>query len=132
MGTIQRPTTHSPITHTGPPYPQNPPTTHLKWPFLHFLMFYTIQTIYFLKAGDTYYPVTHCPLTHHPHRPTIPTGPTHNPPHTTISPRDSVSVHKLQKVLKKKGSTMCFFSHIPKVMTFFYTQMHLKVMTFFY
>ena len=52
-------------------------------------MFYTIQTIYFLKAGDTHYPVTHCPLTHHPHRPTIPTKPTHNPPHMTISPHDT-------------------------------------------
>merc|ERR1712105_377545 len=53
------------------------------WPFLHFMMFYTIQTIYFLKAGDTHYPVTHCPLTHHPHRPT---KPTHSPPYMTISP----------------------------------------------
>ena len=48
------------------------------------MMFYTIQTKYFLKAGDTHYPVTHCPLTHHPHRPTIPTKSTHSPPHMTI------------------------------------------------
>ena len=49
-------------------------------------MLYTIQTIYFLKAGDTHYPATHCPLTHHPHRPTIPTKPTHKPPYMAISP----------------------------------------------
>ena len=34
-------------------------------------MFYTIQTIYFLKSGDTHYPVTWCPLNNHPHRPII-------------------------------------------------------------
>ena len=61
-------TIHSPITHTDPPYPQNPPTTHLLWPFLHFLMFHTIQTIYFMKADGTYYPMTLCPLTNQQHR----------------------------------------------------------------
>ncbi len=42
--------------------------------FLHCARFWTIQTIYFLKAGDTHYPATHCPLTHHPHRPTNPSS----------------------------------------------------------
>merc|ERR1712024_417524 len=50
---------HSPITHTDPPYPQNPPTTRIMWPFFHFLVFYTIQCIYFLKAGDTHNSLTH-------------------------------------------------------------------------
>ena len=44
------------------------------------MIFYTIQTIYFLKAGDTHYSITHRPLTHYPHRPTTPTKPTKNPP----------------------------------------------------
>merc|ERR1712243_458113 len=74
------------ITHTDPTYPQNPPTTHLKWPFLHFMMFYTIQTIYFLKAGDTHYPMTHCPLPHHLHRPTLHKKSTHNSHNMTIFP----------------------------------------------
>ena len=50
----------------------------------HFMKLYTIQTIYFLKAGDTHYLLTHCPLPHHPHRPTRPTKPTHNPYDMTI------------------------------------------------
>ena len=40
------------------------------------MMFYTMQTIYFLKAGDTHYSITHRPLTYRPHRPTTPTKPT--------------------------------------------------------
>ena len=40
---------------------------------------------YFLKANVTHYPMTHCPLTHHSHRPTTPTKPTQNPPDVTIS-----------------------------------------------
>ena len=76
---------HSPITHKDPPYPQNPPTTYLIWPFLHFMMFYIIQTIYFLKASDTHYPVpvTHCPDAHSPITNTDPPYP-HNPPTTHI------------------------------------------------
>ena len=68
-----RTTVHSPINHTDPPDPLNPPRTHLTWPFLHFKTFYAIQTKYFLKPYDTQYPLTHWPLTHHLHRPTKPT-----------------------------------------------------------
>ena len=57
ISTIHWPTAHSPITHTDPPYPHNPPTTHILWQYLNFIMFYTIQIIYFLKAGDTHYPL---------------------------------------------------------------------------
>ena len=71
--TIHWPTDHSPITHTDPQDPPNPPRTHLTWPFLHFKTFYAIQTKYFLKPYDTQYPLTHWPLTHHLHRPTKPT-----------------------------------------------------------
>ena len=53
--------------------PPNPLRTHLTWPFLHFMTFYTIQTKYFLKPHDNQYPLTHWPLTHHLHRPTKPT-----------------------------------------------------------
>ena len=69
--TIHWPTDHSPITHTDPQDPPNPPRTHLTWPFLHFKTFYAIQTKYF--PYDTQYPLTHWPLTHHLHRPTKPT-----------------------------------------------------------
>ena len=71
--TIHWPTDHSPITHTDPQDPLNPPRTHLTWPFLHFKTFYAIQTKYLLKPHDTQYPLTHWPLTHHSHRPTKPT-----------------------------------------------------------
>ena len=68
-------TDHSPITcHPHrPTRPKNPPRTHLTWPFLHFMTFYTIQTKYFLKPHDTQYPLTHWLLTHRLHRPTKPT-----------------------------------------------------------
>merc|ERR1712024_59775 len=56
----------------------------------HFLVFYTIQSIYFLKAGDTHNPLTHCPLSHHPHRPTLPTKSTHNLHNMIIFPLFSV------------------------------------------
>ena len=72
----------SPMTHTDPP---DPPRTHLTWPFLHFMTFYTIQTKYFLKPHDTQYPLTHWPLTHHTHRPTKAT-------HLTIWPSESRTV----------------------------------------
>ena len=81
-------TDHSPITHTDPQDPPNPPRTHLTWPFLHFMTFYTIQTKYFRKPHHTQYPLTHWPLTHYPHRPTRPTKPTH----LTVWPSESRTV----------------------------------------
>ena len=48
---------HSPTTYLDPPYQRKPPTAHILWQFLNFIMFYTIQIIYFLKAGDTHYPL---------------------------------------------------------------------------
>ena len=60
-------------THPSPaPDPLNPPRTHPKWPFLHIMMFYTIQTKYILKPHGTHYPLSHWPFTHHLHRPTKP------------------------------------------------------------
>ena len=50
-------TDHSIITNTDPLDPLDPPKTHLTWPFLHFMTFFTIQTKYFLKPYDTQYPV---------------------------------------------------------------------------
>ena len=48
---------HSPTTYLDPPYQRKPPTAHILRQFLNFIMFYTIQIIYFLKAGDTHYPL---------------------------------------------------------------------------
>ena len=63
--TIHWPTDHSPITHTDP---SDPPRTQPTWPFLHFMTFCSIQTIYFLKPHGTHYPLTHridhFPITH--------------------------------------------------------------------
>ena len=62
--TFHWPTVHSPIAHSDPPHPQNPPT----WLFIHLMMFNTIQTEYFMKPHVTFYLLTHCRLTLHPHR----------------------------------------------------------------
>ena len=49
------PLTNLPLTH-HPPWPTRPQKTQT-WTFLHFMTFYTKQTINFLKACDTYYPL---------------------------------------------------------------------------
>merc|ERR1712105_507386 len=77
--------THNPLTHCPLPHHPHRPTLPTKSThnshditIFHFLLFYTIQSIYFLNAGDTHNPLTHCPLHHHPKRPTLPTKSTHN------------------------------------------------------
>ena len=45
------------------------------------------------SSPHTHYQMTHCPLTYHPNRPTIPTKTTHNPPYMTISPLYDVLHH---------------------------------------
>ena len=49
------PLTNLPLTH-HPAWPTRPKKTQT-WTFLHFMTFYTKQTINFLKACDTYYPL---------------------------------------------------------------------------
>ena len=61
-------------------HPPNPARTHLTWPFLHFMMFYTIQTKYFLKPHGIHYALTHC-IDHIPITRTDPSDPP-NPPRT--------------------------------------------------
>ena len=88
--TIHWPTDHSPITHTDPSDPPNPPRTQLTWPFLHFMTLpvCSIQTLYFLKPHGIYYPLTHFidhfPITH--------TDPSDPPLHGIVWPSESRTV----------------------------------------
>ena len=88
--TIHWPTDHSPITHTDPSDPPNPPRTQLTWPFLHFMTLpvCSIQTLYFLKPHGIHYPLTHFidhfPITH--------TDPSDPPLHGIVWPSESRTV----------------------------------------
>ena len=77
--TTHWPTDHSPITNTDPTDPPNSLRTHQT----HFRTLSSMQTIHFLKAHGTFYPLTHWPLTYHQHRPI---KPNQSPPNLTLPP----------------------------------------------
>ena len=64
--TIHWPTAHFPITHTDPPYPQNPPTTRMIWPFSTFWCFTLYKAYIFWKlvTPTIHWPTAHSPITH--------------------------------------------------------------------
>ena len=63
---IHWPTNHSPITHTDPSDPPNPPKTHLTWPFPYFMLYDVLHFTNHIFTDSSWHPLSLDPLTTHP------------------------------------------------------------------